>query len=107
VGCETLSLPLDDESLCVREFDGHILLLESREFAVELIGLSYFGDIESRRECLWLSSGLTRSTGLGLRLVELREEVEEGGLRGEVSWLSEERHVVGWCLMCENLLKNV
>jgi hypothetical protein len=41
-------------------------------------------------------------------LVELGEEVEECGLRGEVScWLSEERHVVCWCLVYKKLSKNV
>jgi hypothetical protein len=66
-----LSFAFDDEGMSIGEFDSDIALLDTREFAVELVCVVYFSDIESRREGFF--SAVAGSALLLLRLVERRE----------------------------------
>jgi hypothetical protein len=78
----TIGLTLDNKGLSIGEVDRDILLLDTWELTIELVSLSYFGNIESGYKGLRLS--VARDTGFWLRLVEFRQDLEETGLGEEV-----------------------
>lgn len=67
----SLTLALDEEGLGVGEFDREVVLSEAWEFAVELVRVGCFCDIESRSE--GLRSALRTAASLVVGLIELRK----------------------------------
>lgn len=99
-----LGAALDGQGMGVRELDLNVLLLDSREFAVEFVGILEFLHVELGSE--GLHGGVNRAgiVTLAAVLVEVVEHTEEwlegirrvGGEEG--SW--EERHFAFWCCCC-------
>jgi hypothetical protein len=100
-----LGAALDGQGMGVRELDLNVLLLDSREFAVEFVGILEFLHVELGSE--GLHGGVNRAgiVTLAAVLVEVVEHTEEwlegirrvGGEEG--SW--EERHFAFWCCWFE------
>jgi len=100
-----LGAALDGQGMGVRELDLNVLLLDSREFAVEFVGILEFLHVELGSEGLHgVVNGVGVVVTLAAVLVEVVEHTEErlkgvrrvGGEEG--SW--EERHFAFWCCCC-------
>lgn len=88
----------DCQGLSVGELDLDIFLLDTREFAVEFIGIFNLLDIELGVECLQGAAPVVMGIAVAAVLIEVVEKAEERSeasvVVDEGSW--EERHVACW-----------
>lgn len=94
VGVLALGAALDDESVRVGEFDFDVLLVDAREFAVEMVTVLDFPDVESRREG---GDMLETTAGLLAGAVDIVviQEAEEGSEIARREACREECHFFG------------
>jgi len=96
-----LGATLDGDGVVIAELDLDVLLLDTGEFAVQLIVVLDLLDVELGVEGLHLAA-VTTATSVALRvLVEVLEKLEEwveGGVGGGETWEVVERHLSDRCL---------
>jgi len=93
-GVGAFGLAADEQSLRFSELDLHIVLVDARKLAVELVGVGDFADIELGLELRESSPTAVLSTALTrvcVKVVEETEERGEGGV-GVVNVAREESH---------------
>lgn len=83
---------LDNQSLGVGELDIDVLLIDARQFTIEMICLFTLTDVKARRERA--NRSLVTARAVIIVVIEKTEERGEVARAGEAS--TEERHVVSW-----------
>lgn len=98
-GVRALDMALDSQGVVVSEFEGHILLLNAREFALQLVEVTDLLDVELRAESLDLVAMMLASwvslTRVLIKVIQQTEQGMEGGIVvGAVAGEVVERHLV-------------
>jgi len=99
-GVATFGAAFDGQGVGIGKFDLDILLLDSREFAMQFVSVLAFLDVELGGECL--QGGADVAVTLAAVLIEVVEHAKEwleGGVRGVGGdeWTCKERHLAFGC----------